>query len=114
MLFSRSNSAAAARQGGSGSSDQVTRPAKRACLIVGKQNKEEWTAASHSSSTRSMQEYVDKKEGWDPKLKKCKNALARTTVCKAFAGHEPKGCKGTRFSQKDVIPEKGVINDQGL
>ena len=103
-----------AKAGGSHSADQATRPAKRARASTGKPRKGGWLAASHSARTRPMQEYTDKKQKWDRKIQKCKNALARTIVRNAFAEHTSKGWKGTHFPREDVVAEKEVMTNQGL
>ena len=66
--------------------NEGSRPAKRERLTARKGG---WPAAGNPSHQRTIQEYTAEKPGWEQKLAKCKNALARSIVQNAFMTHAP-------------------------
>ena len=100
------NSTAATQNGGFVSSSRCVR------LTATKHKRGGYASAGKSSHQRTAQEYTSKEPGWEHKLAKCKNALARSVVQNTFTKHTPSGWKGKRFHQENIVPQKGVITDQ--
>ena len=88
---------------------------KRVRITTTKHQKAGWASAAKPSKHRTEQEYTSKKPGWDDKLAKCKNALARSVVQNASAQYTPCVWKGKRFpsNQGSIVLGKEVMTDQG-
>ena len=98
------------------STNPITAPSSKRARITATNHQERgWASAAQPAIHRTEKEYNSEKPGWDNKLAKCKNALARSVVESAFAKHTPSGWKGKRFcsTQGNIVQEKEVITDQG-
>ena len=96
-------------------SGEVAPSSKQVRTIATKHQGRGWASATQASIHRTEEDYHSKKPGWDNKLSKCKNTLARSVVESAFTKHTPNSWNGKRFPspQGNIVPEKEVITDQG-
>ena len=76
---------------------------------IGKSTRKvDWRAAEDNGSFRSAAERSAKKEKWEGKLSRCKNAFAKNIVENAFAAETPPKWTGKRFAERTLTKEKKV------